>query len=395
MRGKTVVIIGHNEMSRLSLIRAAGQLGCEVYNIVVYHGDKKPRIRPFDTLSRYATYNYYTPAQNSVLLFQLLQSLAAKMRQAAVIIPCSDFAAATIDTYRNELSASYIIPGTNTSGDVSHLMDKVYQKQIADSLQLQNAKSWTVSIAKDGQYQLPTDIIYPCFPKASLSVSGGKLGMTRCSNENELRAAILDIISAGSTQVLVEEFLEIEKEYACIGYSDGEKVIIPGVLYLRQLAHGIHKGVAVAGELLPASNFTAILNQFKEFVKATHFVGLFDIDFFYSNNTYYFGEMNMRVGASVDAYIKAGANLLIPVLQNDADTPAMPTIALPTPFVNNRMVQLDWIDDFTGNHEMLRLMTNKNGFIYDKKDAGPIVYYYTLYMGRMVKKFLKKMLRRK
>lgn len=379
-------------MSRLSLVRALGAVGYEVIDVCVYYG--KPN-KQLDYYSKYVSQYKFTKANEPEELIELLLSI--KSEKPSVIIPCSDYAASAIDNHRDRLSQYYYIPGTGTYGEVYRLMDKEVQKHIADSLGVQNAKSWIIDIAEDNKYTIPEDIIYPCFPKASLSVSGGKVGMVRCTNEEDLRNAISDLIRSKCSRVMVEQYLEIDKECALIGFSDGKNVYIPGYLHLKELAHGLHKGVAVAGELLPNGDLQPIIDQYASFVKATQFVGLFDIDFFICQGTCYFGEMNMRIGASGDAYIKSGFNLPAMMVAHYA-TPDSPTekpmVTYSSQFVNERMAVMDWYSDFMTYEELKEKLQSESGFLKSVDDPRPLKNFKRELIILRAKKYLKKILKR-
>ena len=48
---------------------------------------------------------------------------------------------------------------------------------------------------KNAKYSIPNNIKYPCFPKALTSVAGGKAGMFRCENKEDLTKSLEDIIT--------------------------------------------------------------------------------------------------------------------------------------------------------------------------------------------------------
>ena len=136
---------------------------------------------------------------------------------------------------------------------------------------------------KNGQYNIPGEIRYPCFPKPLATIVGGKNGLRRCDNENELREVILLLTKKKSDiSILVEEFKKIDTEHALIGFTDGEKVIIPGIIKTTSLANGGHFGVAKQGKILPVEGYKDLVEKFKQFVLRTGFYGIFDIDFYES-----------------------------------------------------------------------------------------------------------------
>lgn len=142
-----VIIIGHNYMSRLSIARALGVIGCEIIDVCIYYG--KPK-KQFDYYSKYVSQYKYAKANEPEQLISLLLSL--KSDKATTIVPCSDYAAFAIDNHRNVLKPFYHIPGTGRPGDVYRLMNKDVQKTIADSLGIKNAKCWMIDIGIDGEY---------------------------------------------------------------------------------------------------------------------------------------------------------------------------------------------------------------------------------------------------
>jgi len=95
----------------------------------------------------------------------------------------------------------------------------------------------------EGKYSIPQDLQYPCFPKPLATIFGGKGGLKRCDNENELRAVISSLTKTRPTiDVMAEEYRIIQSEYAVLGFSDGKNVVIPGVLEIISMASGGHFG---------------------------------------------------------------------------------------------------------------------------------------------------------
>ena len=93
-------------------------------------------------------------------------------------------------------------------------------------------------------------------------------------------------------KVLVEEYKEIEKEYALLGFSDGNHVVIPGILQFL-VESKKNKGIALMGKVMPIDGYEELLSKFRQFVIEIGFVGIFDIDFFSSEGLYFFCEMNL------------------------------------------------------------------------------------------------------
>ena len=101
---------------------------------------------------------------------------------------------------------------------------------------------------------------------------------------------MLEVLSVaeekGITQILVEDYIKIDREYAALGCSDGENVIIPGIIQFVRGSKS-HPGIALLGEVKPTDGFEQLIKEFCLFVQQIGYVGIFDIDFVdYLSNIY-------------------------------------------------------------------------------------------------------------
>ena len=176
------------------------------------------------------------------------------------------------------------------------------------------------------------------------------------------------------TKVLVEDFINISHEYAVLGYSDGKKVVIPGVIrFLKESKR--HRGVAMAGEVLPIAGFEDLIGKFAEFIRKMGFVGVFDIDFLESNGVFYFDEMNLRTGASCTAILKSGVNLpamFVKAMCGDSTDDMAQAITQSSIFLNEKMALDDFTDGKMSLREYKRLVNVSDIlFIKDETDKAP------------------------
>ena len=94
----------------------------------------------------------------------------------------------------------------------------------------------------NGTFTIPQNINYPCFVKPLASVVGGKSGLKMCPNEKTLNNHLKTIgIKYPNVKFLIEDFKNIETEYAVLGYADGSEVFIPGIIQILSIAHGLKK----------------------------------------------------------------------------------------------------------------------------------------------------------
>ena len=304
------VVCGRNFTSRLGMIRALGESGYEVILVRTNEG------HDIDSYSRYVIKDIFSSERDEGSLMQTLLSLQPESGGKMLLMPVDDYCAAVIDQNLDALKDKYLFQNINmTQGEVGRLMDKGLQKSLAVKAGMNVASGRLVKI-ENGLYSIPEEVKYPCFTKPLASFKDGKAYMRKCSSEKELRT-VLD--SAASTRkncdIMVEDFVQIEKELAIVGISDGEKVVIPGVI--QMLLDGImyvegaatHTGVTCLGKVYPPELYKDFLSRIEDMVKAFRFVGLFDVDAYIADGKLFFNELNLRFGASGYSITASGINL--------------------------------------------------------------------------------------
>ncbi len=389
-----VVVIGHGYTSRLSIIRSAGMAGYDVDVVVICYGTKKPKLRPIDCYSKYVNKVLYSPSGNEEALVRLLLDTYKDGASKPILVPESDFAVKAIDTHLSSLKDDFYIPNINgKEGAVVAWMDKQKQKEQARGVGLNVAECTRITLT-DGKYTIPTGIKYPCFPKP---VDGGKKGLGRCDNKEELDKALRRMAAIRDMDVMIEDFLDIDKEYALVGFSDGKDVVIPAILHNEQMAHGGHFGVAKAGKVLPVTGYESLIEKFKQLILSIGFVGLFDIDFLECQGKFYFDEINLRFGGSGYAVTKAGCNL--PAMMADffygKGWNISYSMTVPLSFANERTCLDDWYYGFISFNEYKDDISHADiCFVKDEDDIAPYKAYKRYFMNCSVKRFVKRLLNR-
>lgn len=214
----------------------------------------------------------------------------------------------------------------------------------------------------------------------------------------ELQDVLFDAEKNNVDKILVEDYLNIEEEYAALGFSDGNNVSIPGVIKFVRESQS-HKGVAMIGQVLPIDGFQDVIEQFSRFIRQIGLVGLFDIDFFKCHEKFYFGELNVRIGGSGYAYTAMGVNLPEILVKSllGCSIDDMPITRGSASFVNERMCLDDWYRGFCTTKEYYRIIKDSDiSFVDDKEDSKPqIVFvklFYQLFLKRCIKKCIGKKL---
>ena len=367
-----VVVLGHSYLSRLSIIRALGIYGYDITVMIVARDKHNVMI---DCRSKYVNRVLVCPSFDGQTLVKVLLERCADKDAKTILIPTSDVTVGMIDEHLDELKNYFLFPHINhEQGRIVHWMDKLVQKALAREMGMRVAESWLIDI-RNQKYTIPNDIVYPCFTKPQMTIHGGKSVFKYCTNETELRDFIHEIRQKrDDVMLLVERYLNIDKEYAVVGFSDGEKVYIPGVIYLEQVSES-HFGVARLGKVLPVGSFQPLLEQFKEYVKAIGYIGLFDIDFLECEGKYYFCELNLRFGGSGDAITKMGGNLPLMLVEklSMGHVQTFPSeITHQATFYNERVCLDDWYYGFLSKQDYRKIKCRADfGFIEDNNDPKP------------------------
>lgn len=312
-----VIVSGRNYGSNLCIARAIGKAGYEVEVLRIFH--RKPKMRQLlkklipDAYSKYIkAFWTCTYGGKSLRVVNKLISLADPDRKI-LIVPADDLVACIIDDYYYELGRHFVLPNVSEkSGEINRLMSKSVQKELAIKAGLPVVKSCIIK-TEAGKFDIPDTVDYPCFIKPNISKNGSKTKMRRCDSRQELWNAIAELAEVKDVEMLVEDFIEIGKEYSVLGVSTKNGAIGPGFFGAEEGGQVEHRGVAVTGKVLPC-NFTPqwekLINDTVKFVGSLDFDGLYDVDFIETvDGKLYFVEVNMRFGGSGYAITESGLNL--------------------------------------------------------------------------------------
>ncbi len=295
------IVMGRNYASRLGMIRAAAESGCDV--IVIQTGrNTKCRI---DASSKYVLKTFIAKEPDHAKLVNIIKSLE-NVGEKRILLPTDDYTASVIDLHLDELKQNFMMPNVSRrQGELVRMMNKFRVKQIAKDAGLRVADGW-VAHCDEANYIIPDGISYPCFikPKESFKRALKRL-MTRCNNERELALQLKRISEISKDDILIEELIDIDQEIAVLGVSVDGKSIIPGIISIKE--HFL--GVAATGTVCSITSYPGLEEKLTAFMEKINLTGLFDIDLFVSNGTIYFNELNLRLGASGYAITKSIINL--------------------------------------------------------------------------------------
>ena len=398
------VVMGRNYTSLLGMIRAAGMAGCEVIAIRTVNGlnRKIEKNRHFsdgavERASKYVKEHYFVDQDRETLVRFLLEKCSSE-GQKRVLLPTDDFVASTVDLNQDRLKEYFVFPHIHhKQGEIVRYMDKKLQKDLARKAGLNVAEGWVVNI-RNGQYEIPEGIVFPVFTKPEISFLGNKRYMKRCNNEEDLVDVIKDVMKERECPLLVEQFIEIKKEYGILGFSNKGSAVIPGIVNKIAIGHGAHNGVTLIGSYSSLMLYGDLKRKLQEFMREVGFTGLFDIDLYESNGIIFFNELNLRLGAFGYAAVRAGINMpemLIKALRSDEyeseDIDYQGSIKCINEKVN--------LDDYSAGYITWKqykknLQVADRGFISDEEDVQPYKIFTSSINGIRFRRTIKNIIRR-
>lgn len=237
-----------------------------------------------------------------------------KFPKNTIIYPTGDNEEKALDNEFDNLKPHYIFPSCSKSGEVSRLMDKNIQIQLAEKNGLRIIKS-QFSNADDFSLE---KVEYPCMVKPLNSTTGTKGDMRICENEVQLKLALNN--GKETHNFIVQKYIKNEADLLFLGIaSSSGEIIIPALIK--------KPGVSPTGEYSHAVVTTKIDNNLPEknevidFVKSLNYTGPFSIEFGLENGKNYFFEINLRNDGTSHYPLKAGVNIPMIYYNSIYETP--------------------------------------------------------------------------
>jgi len=196
-----------------------------------------------------------------------------------------------------------IIGTTPDSIDIAEDRER-FQKLVA-TLKLKQPANATAR-AEEQAVLLARDVGFPLVVRPSY-VLGGR-AMEIVFNEDDLRQYMLDAVKVSNdSPVLLDRFLDLAIEVDVDAVSDGEDVLIGGIMEHIEQA-GVHSGDS--GCSLPPNTLTKEIQdelraQTRKLAKALNVVGLMNIQFAIQSGVIYILEVNPRASRTVPFVSKA------------------------------------------------------------------------------------------
>lgn len=305
-----VIVLSRNYSTGLGVIRSLGAAG---YTVDLIASTKKKGSSVIASSSKYVRNSVEVMTRNiqgdtGKGLIDELMKYVDTYDNKKVLFPVDDFTTSVIDQNRELLKPYFYMPGTlDGTVPVNRLMDKTVQGKLAKEFGILTPAETLISLR--GNVELSDDIVYPCFVKPLQSVTGNKTEMAVCKDREELQTHLCKMQEFYKDRdVLVQEYLSIDKEYDLSGVCVDQEIIIPAVIEKIRIAR--HElGVTMCGKLNSADILGDVKGKIIEFLKSIHYVGMFDMELNVCGDKIYFNEINFRSGGPNYSYYLNGVNL--------------------------------------------------------------------------------------
>ncbi len=386
-----VIVSGRNYSSNLCLARAFGKAGYEVEVLRIYKS--KPKALSMLKMLKPDAYSQYVKAFHICITRRKTERIITKLLHLAdanrkmLLIPADDLVANIVDEHLETLSQFYLLPNINmTPGEINRMMGKDVQKDLAEKAGIPVINSCIIK-TEEGLFQIPPSVSYPCFIKPNISKNGLKSKMQKCDTEEELRETITRLSGKKDIEMLVQDYIEIKKEYSILGVSAKNDVLGPGFFGADEGGHNERRGVAVNGTVLSCKMHEKLINDILHFITTLNFEGLFDVDLIESvDGKMYFVELNMRFGGSGYAITESGVNLpgifADYMIQHKAIKEQTDVIVEPEKtFVSEKMLLEEYTKGFITWKELRTYIKQADiHFIQDDTDTRPYRHFRKFYL---------------
>lgn len=300
-----VIIIGGNHHNTLGVIRSLGLKKIYSYVIIISNESK-----PYISFSKYIKEYLIVESEEEVV--PVLLADFSNLGLKPIIIACSDAVSSVLDLNHRKLSEMFHLPGSDTEGEISCLMNKETMSTLAANVGFNVPKTWVFDVANI-DYSL---LDFPCIIKPLLSKEGSKQDIKVCYNVHDL---VEHLPQCHCDKLQIQKFIIKDFEFQFIGCSinAGEDIIIPGVAEIIRPSDVSNTGFL---KYRSFDNFSYDLSQCISFIKATHYSGLFSLEFLRDKNGVdYFMEINFRNDGNAICVTAGGVNLPYIWCLNKAD----------------------------------------------------------------------------
>lgn len=292
-----------------------------------------------------------------------------------VLFPTDDYTTYVVDSYRENLAEKFIIPGIdNEPNAVVKAMSKAVQSQAARTAGLATPQEYILTLSTANE--IPEETTYPCFVKPLESFSGNKGEIGVCNNREEL-AHHLQWLNTRQTDrdVLIQEYLDIDREIVIEGICCEQQVIIPAIINKTHVAQ-FEKGVTLCGKISEFSELGSLQEPIIRLMQSFNYTGMFDLELNVVGEKIFFGEINFRSGGPNYSYFRSGVNLPAVLVKemlgigHESNEELVSKYDLT--FVNEKVAWKDYANGYMNKQQLDTVLQSVDcGLIHDEADPEP------------------------
>lgn len=390
-----IIVLSRNYSTGLGVIRSLGAVG---YTVDLIASVKKKGSSIIASSSKYVrnAVEVLSPeiqTDSGEGIMKVLMEYPQKYKEKMILFPADDFTASVIDKNQEELKQYFLMPGIQGTDSQSLLesMNKMVQMEAARNAGFLTPMEWSISLR--GDVEIPETMVYPCFVKPIQSVLGHKSEMAVCESAEELEQHLVKLQkNLRDRDVLVQEYLHIDKEYDLSGVCLKDEVLIPGVIEKTRVAQ--HElGVTMCGKMLPMERLGEVREKLVTLLRRFSYIGMFDLELNLCGDKIYFNEINFRCGGPNFFYYLNGVNLpeilVKELLGEKVDGQKIETFG--KTFVYEKVAWEDYIHGYMSKRELQACLQEADfGLLVQKNDPAPGNHFEKRIRLSMVKQRMKK-----
>lgn len=366
-----VIVVGNNHHNTLGLVRSLGRGGMEVTCLVVDKSIKHSFVEKSKYIKTFGLFKDYM----SVL--EYLKELGNENFGSRIpLFTTSDQGAEFVDIHYNELCHSFFLNNCGLrQGGISYWMNK--------EIMLEKAKECGINVPYGGiiktkeNFDIPSDIKYPCIMKPHKSSELAKSNFRICENREQLIGAIKGI-SDLCDEVIVQEYIKRDYEFLMMGMRSSRtgKIVLPGGLHkLRVCQHTKSLGMLAYAYTTPDIEPSIDIDALKRFLVAIDYDGIFSVEFMIAQDKAYFLEINLRNDGTQFCFEGAGVNLPLLWVKEARDE----DISQHKQILDEKycMVEINYVKNMNWSHPFTAFKEWKKAKLYalaDKNDRKPALY---------------------
>ena len=281
-----VIIIGNDHVNTLGTIRIFGENNIKPFVYVISDTHLVAVAK-----SKYIKKCTICRDEEMAILYVLRDF--ETVNNKPILIATSDKVAAIIDANYDRLKKHFIVQNINgKEKSIIRYMDKYEQFKLFDKCKIASAKSQILLYP----FEEKISINFPIIIKPLLSINGNKDDITIVHDITELDKSIIFFKKNNYSSLLVQEYLKYDYECDVTGYSYDGKAIISG--YVKKLrVYPEKKGSTTFGIMNSPDKIKNEINKLKKVFSYLKYTGIFNVEFFVSNENFIINEINFRNSA--------------------------------------------------------------------------------------------------